>query len=844
MAPFALNGKTSLKPTTLELAARAIIGHLIFTTNRVFAVYRIPPVVISLMHKGYVDDQIESMAKAMGRLEGYKLHLRSVYRQFDVETWRRREHQSQGWPRRTGYNYGSWVDEAAKHMATLDYSNLEVYLTIELGERHHENPVQQVWQKYKEGTGLNRFQVTKSEQMGWLHKSEVITRSLKSSQVLGPVRQARAREIAWLIQRSCDPSLLQPLPTDENVIWGDQIEQLVQYVVTKDPDHKALVSHTKAGPIYQTTLAIGDVAEDSDLPDGWFNLGRFPNVDISQHFELWPHQQAEKLLGKSLQAAQDNAANAEETGGEIPDDDMRKYSYVKELTAELSFSRKGLNKPAPRWHVWARSLDKLLHTVEALTTDLNEWYGISVVQHDRQLDLLMESLPGEKQRVAFGTRYQDASTIGNCLFNTTERIGNLEGPYLGSTGFRYQAVQADDSENIEVRGLVEETRKQGLSPVFYDILGMTDGAIQAPMMTVTGTSGGGKTNLAYKLEEIGILGSGTVLAFTHKRESDGLSKLKVGQQGLINRISFTDPTRPVFLDPFKLGLGREDAMNLADEICTMWLAPRVTHHPNVLTIQGGITRACKAEVNKGPKASMYGVVESLLSDSDRDIKETGELLASMSEHGIGKAMFSHSDLPPNIPEGKWTIVEAEHLDLPNIGTPLEKQTKVQIASSCLIYVFAFWAKRMVTSQELKGKPKIIRLDEAWILTESETGKSLIKWLAKEGRKYRALTIIISQEPVDISDPSIENNLVAAAVFRMLDDDQISTALDVQLGLEDTPDLHDIIKSFPPGSGRCILRLPGQPPSIVQIDLVNAKEAFSTGDVADEVAKPALYSGRN
>ena len=102
-----------------------------------------------------------------------------------------------------------------------------------------------------------------------------------------------------------------------------------------------------------------------------------------------------------------------------------------------------------------------------------------------------------------------------------------------------------------------------------------------------------------------------------------------------------------------------------------------------------------------------------------------------------------------------------------------------------------------------GKLKLFGIDEAWLLRSFPEGRQLIDETVRMGRSYGVVPILVTQNPGDIAEEELRNNLGAIFCFRT-EDPRASRDNAILLGLD--PDEASLWQEFRSlRSGDCFMK---------------------------------------
>ena len=93
-------------------------------------------------------------------------------------------------------------------------------------------------------------------------------------------------------------------------------------------------------------------------------------------------------------------------------------------------------------------------------------------------------------------------------------------------------------------------------------------------------------------------------------------------------------------------------------------------------------------------------------------------------------------------------------------------------------------------------------DEAWMLTSTPQGRSLVPALSRMGRSKNGAILLVTQNAGDLLGSEVVNNSSAKLAFRSTDRDEVDNVLKL-LGLAATHDNVELVQSL--ATGECLMR---------------------------------------
>ena len=253
---------------------------------------------------------------------------------------------------------------------------------------------------------------------------------------------------------------------------------------------------------------------------------------------------------------------------------------------------------------------------------------------------------------------------------------------------------------------------------------------------------------------------------------------------------------PPCLDPLRLFEG-PDRVRISTGFLTM-LAGATPTDPAGLAIAEAVRRAA---ANQGGRLSD---VAGLLAEAAQD---PGAGLARRAiEAGLEQpiAAIAFGAGPVARLDADYLVLHVPGLRLPEREIALREHlarrlAPEQVLSCAVLYLLAAAARQVTYADPSRFSAAVF--DEAWHLTASLEGRSLLLDGIREGRKHNAAVWLVSQHPNDLGDTELAHLLGPRFVFRQ-DRGAAPAALQF-VGVEPTDQAVDTIASAPEGT--CLFR---------------------------------------
>lgn len=754
-----------------RLAARAIDGPVVVSRDSAWAYYRLATVPYEYRTPAEAEDLARGIAVALAGLRDTHIHLVQAPRSYAVDQWAdaldRSVHRPvEGW--------ADHLDQVADHLAEQAHWSKEVYLGVWLGRRDtgRANPrIARLLGRLEVAAGVTDDAITEAEQAQWARRAEQYQRLL--SQAALTARPAEHHEVAWLIARGLYRGIGEPRPSASNKrSWGrGELEALADGQIERHPHMLRLVQGRDDGWVaFLSAARFPDVMEGPGA-DPWLaahELLDYP-VETSSRWELVPPTTASKHVRKRLAAVHDQERHTLEAGAEPPRRLEEQLETARALEHQLATERMPLVYGHTRFAVAADSPEELTARCEGVIEAYRE-HGIDVQwpAHD-QLPLLLEAMPGDATRVGAYRQRHDIAAIGGGVPTATGDLGDQQGPYLGETTGRVRSV------------------------VHYDPLA-APARNRETTVALTGSLGGGKTIAALLMTVQMALRGVAVRVIDPKDDFTALANV-------LPNVKVIDlaGAEAGLLDPFAMADDPEEGVLMAIETMRL-LQPGTPGHRE----QTALLQAANAEAYEADQPSLTGVVERLEASDDDTAQAMGANLRVYSHFPVARLCFA-----PAGSDGREqlathdgvTIITARGLTFPAPDTRPDDYSWPERLAVAVMYLVADLTRRLTNNRPAQ-EPKAVVLDEAWMLTQTAQGRTLVPEIARMGRSRNTALLLASQNAGDLLDETVRNCVGTVFAFRTWEEDEIR---DVCSLLRADPDsgLRETFRSL--GPGECVMR---------------------------------------
>ena len=545
---------------------------------------------------------------------------------------------------------------------------------------------------------------------------------------------------------------------------------------------------------YSAYLTFSDIADDLFIPGNEYlyllNELPFP-VGVSMYIEPMDNEEAKKNVRNKKQEIDDQSDHVLQAT-DLPLTLLESGREAMLLEKELDDTRSPMLDISYVFEVVAATEKELYERIDILKSFYKGMHFELVNPAGEQWMLFNEFMPIGPRFCSIDYVHRvTPSYLAASMFAATNRLGDDDGFYIGTTGVLNQPVFFDPSRGPRIN-------KSG-SGAFI------------------GTLGGGKSYTANYLLYLTTLYGGKGFIVDPKGDR---TKWKGHLKEFGDQLDYVtlEAREEDFgkLDPWGF-LPRDHAEQVALNIIA-FLANIKVDDEEFHQVSEAIEK-----VKLLKDASMMKIIEQL----EKTEEETGIRLArklrAFARLPYAKLLFFDGPLNSISLEKRVTILHVKNLDLPDKEVPRSDYDISNILSISLMFsITAFVTKFAEDPNEFTT----VLYDEFWTITNSKEGSKLSKRLIRTGRSEYAAIFIISQNADDLIDEQIKNNLGFKFVFRSGDRKEIEKILEF-LDLETTPDNINLIKSIE--NGKPLFQdLDGQT-GIVDIDVVfdHIDKAFNT-----------------
>ncbi|MFJ8944115.1 ATP-binding protein [Streptomyces sp. NPDC102395] len=617
-------------------------------------------------------------------------------------------------------------------------------------------------------------------------------------------------ELVWLIRKPLHGDLpVPPEPVLGSRAWGpDQFDLVVDFSGENRKTHIVLHQYDEVTGEQQTshttTLVAANWPAETRFRQStaWARYAAqhvdFP-VEIDMRFTLIPYlrfkDRADKIRGNLVDEMNDMA-----NSGRTPDTKLAsQVTRAQELVDDIDEHKMPGMEAQIRFTISAPDVRELERRRRVLEMQFKQDLKVTLLRPSRQQWRLLQSqLPGDapKLPIAPYLRLQEVEQLGAGLPTAGTELGDnpetRSGKRLGWVG-----------------NLVGWAGKM---PVHYS-LHVGPARNDGGGLAIVGASGGGKSSLAlqkfYEESESGV----RCLVIDPKTDFAQLCYyLAFGAQvndpafaadaesGVLGTpASRFQPVNPEFwaetevvdllkgqagvLDPWVIARDVPAGRLLAESMLRGFLGDddyqrvRLPVIEAMATVIGRYNSAIRQAVEQGhtardaelavPRPTLWQVVDEVVTaydhavasgdrEAQKDLKLAQMLLTELRTLPYARLAFAEHPQPLSSMRGRRTVITLRGFQSPAASDPRNWNPAERLAATALMAVVELgsqmldvgYEKNPVTGQ-IGLRPKALFVDEAYVVTATESGRDLMRRALKQGRSYLAVTVLITQQAIDL-----------------------------------------------------------------------------------------------
>lgn len=163
----------------------------------------------------------------------------------------------------------------------------------------------------------------------------------------------------------------------------------------------------------------------------------------------------------------------------------------------------------------------------------------------------------------------------------------------------------------------------------------------------------------------------------------------------------------------------------------------------------------------GEQVGSMQVIEIMQQSEELAVKKAGDFLYEVVADSILKLCVHDGSNPSLSLSERISIIEIEHLDLPEATDSVETYTNSQLKSSAVMFALGKFCELFGMNKEERTAEFI---DEAWVITSSQQGRKVEKQMRRVGRSYNNALFFISQSVKDAIREEESGNFGVAFAF--------------------------------------------------------------------------------
>ena len=453
---IALRDKSFRQPRKkLDFQVESIVGNIIFSGTDVTAYYEIPTTIydfLSNSEKVAKASQYTSALAGLGEKNQERvldLHLIVTNTPIDADLWEENYVKiTKSYRAKTKSGFVQFLNDQQEMLRQGDFYEKRVFIGISLGKRHELdtdmiNPFNSgVKEAFRYATGYLdhalQFQ-DKSVSESELRHAQSIEKDFYLSVSGGSLDAERAtiEDLALLIKKPFYPAMPVPYTSIANDVWGrgDIVKEIGGVIETKNPSF-VKITQSIGGALmtgYRATLTFKQFPDEGlNIPYGqpWIYASIFSGIgvpfDVSARMSLVPAKKIKKDIEKGIAQsidAYDNALGADSDPGIALTEEVQRG---REMQAQVTRNKDPWLSGTYRLIISADTEEHLDQYCKIMSSFYNENMGnIKLVRtfHD-QVDLLLESVPGDKLREGSFLQTTNIEMLAASGFNVLNQVGD------------------------------------------------------------------------------------------------------------------------------------------------------------------------------------------------------------------------------------------------------------------------------------------------------------------------------------------------------------------------------------------------------------------------------------
>jgi hypothetical protein len=751
-----LPGEAAVPTYTPSIAVRSIDGHLVRTSQEVYAWYRLAPQRWSFRSDAQRQELIHAIAGQYAELQGRWLHLRVTARPYPIRMWAEAHVRNAvgRLPDTPGaLSFDDYMIGEQQQLLGHSMAEKEVYLGVQVQIRSVVDRVVE-----RAAPVLRRVFPAAVD-------AELVAIDAEVEHLDGVIgvtglegRPVTAEEMSWLMHRSCSLGLPAPrnLPAVPGTSW--EPEDLASFTDAAD---------FHAEPYAPTLTVRGRTGSNAGVSRHVvvLTVGQMHGLRIPEIDDPWV-QRSDRLPAAVEWSARIYVRRPEEVAGELQRQMNKVRSQVRHYTDEHD-----LEPPQSLVRQATRVLeidDEMTSGFTALATRVRSWWRVAVsgaTERDA-LRLAQQLLDLYKPKIAI--EHPEAQYALAREFIPGEPLSS--GAYLrrGSVIWAASAVPTATAEVGDRRGiLLGETCTATRRPVAWDPWMAQEIRDSSGLTALVAGLGGGKSflggGIVYKTLRSGAYWtlldpSGPLARLCELPELRPYARpinLLNAQPGILNPYRVVaEPELAHFLeeDDPERAWRRERALTAATrrrlvlDVLTGVLPFEVARMPETRIV---LLRAVRA-VGGRPDAHPGQVFDLLRRDPTEHHEHAvvvADFLDEMRERMSLLIPEKDADPYTEVRDDRLTVLTMTGLTLPKDNVGREHWTDAESLGVELLNLAAWLTQRSIYEKP-RDQRKGVWIDEAFFLSEVPTGRVLMNRFARDSRKWNVRVLLSSQIPAD------------------------------------------------------------------------------------------------
>jgi hypothetical protein len=751
-----LPGEQAIPSYTPSILARSVDGHLLRTSQEVYAWYKLAPQRWSFRSDSQRQDLVNAIAGQYSELQGRWLHLRVTTRPYPIRMWAE-AHVHNAVNRlpdtRGALTFDDYMVGEQQQLLGRSMAEKEVYLGVQVQTRNMMDRAVE-----RAAPILRRIfpDAVDAELVALDSEVEHLDQVIGSAGMQG--RPATADEMSWLLHRSCSLGLPAPrnLPAVPGASW--EPEDLASFTDAAD-------FHTE--PYAPTVTVRGRTGSNAGLKRyvAVLTVGQMHGLRIPDVDDPWV-QHADRLPASVEWSARIYVRRPEDVSGELQRQMNKVRSQVRHYTDEHE-----LDPPQSLSRQASRVLeidDEMTSGFTELGTRVRSWWRLAVsgATEREALRLAQQLLELYKPKVAI--EHPEAQYALAREFIPGEPLANAAYARRGSVVWAASAVPTATAEVGDRRGiLLGETCTATRRPVAWDAWMAQEIRDSSGLSALVAGLGGGKSflggGIVYKSLRAGahwtlLDPSGPLAKICDLPELRPYARpinLLNAQPGILNPYRVVaEPELSHFMDEDdpERAWRREKALTAATrrrlvlDVLSGLLPYEVARMPQTRIVLLRAVRTVGGRIDADP-SQVFDALRRDASEHHEHAVVVADFLDEMRDRMSLLIPERDADPYSETRDDRLTVLTMAGLALPKDGVGREHWTDAESLGVELLNLAAWLTQRSIYERP-KDERKGVWIDEAFFLSEVPTGRVLMNRFARDSRKWNVRVLLSSQIPAD------------------------------------------------------------------------------------------------